>query len=82
MDAVAGSILDTLKAKGLEQNTLVFFGSDNGGLWHWWDLVEADDRKYGKITPRGQYEKDLGHQSNGVLRGTKAESGKGGIASR
>jgi arylsulfatase A-like enzyme len=77
-DAVAGSILETLKAKGLDRNTLVFFSSDNGGLWHWWDFVEADDVKYGRITPRGQYEKDHGHQSNGLLRGTKADIWEGG----
>jgi arylsulfatase A-like enzyme len=78
MDAVAGSILDTLKSKGLDRNTLVFFASDNGGLWHWWDFVEADDVKYGKLTPRSQYEKDHGHQSNGILRGTKADIWEGG----
>jgi arylsulfatase A-like enzyme len=78
MDAVAGSILDTLKAKGLDRNTLVFFSSDNGGLWHWWDFVEADDVKYGKLTARSQYEKDHGHQSNGILRGTKADIWEGG----
>jgi arylsulfatase A len=77
-DAVAGSILETLKAKGLDRNTLVFFSSDNGGLWHWWDFVESDDVKSGKITPRGQYVKDHGHQSNGVLRGTKADIWEGG----
>ena len=78
MDAVAGSILDTLKSKGLDRNTLVMFSSDNGGLWHWWDFVEADDVAYGKITPRGKYEKDHGHQSNGILRGTKADVWDGG----
>lgn len=78
MDAAVGTILDTLKAKGLDRNTLVFFASDNGGLWHWWDFVEADDVAYGKITPRGQYVKDRGHQGNGILRGTKADIWEGG----
>lgn len=77
-DAVAGSILETLKAKGLDRNTLVFFSSDNGGLWHWWDFVEADDAKHGRITPRGQFVKDHGHQSNSFLRGTKADIWEGG----
>jgi arylsulfatase A-like enzyme len=78
MDAVAGSVLDTLKSKGLDRNTLVFFSSDNGGLWHWWDFVEADDVAHGRITPRGQYVKDHGHQGNGILRGTKADIWDGG----
>lgn len=78
MDSIAGSVLDTLKSLGREENTLVFFSSDNGGLWHWWEFKEADDVQYGRITPRGKYEKDFGHQSNGSLRGTKADLWEGG----
>lgn len=32
VDDAVGTILDTLKAQGLEENTLVIFTSDNGGL--------------------------------------------------
>ena len=31
LDLAVGSIMDTLKAKGLDENTLVFFLNDNGG---------------------------------------------------
>lgn len=78
MDSIAGSVLKTLKEEGMEQNTLVFFSSDNGGLWHWWDFKEQDDARYGRITPRGKYEKDYGHRSNGHLRGTKGDLWDGG----
>jgi arylsulfatase A-like enzyme len=32
MDMAVGTVLDTLKEQGLEDNTIVFFFSDNGGL--------------------------------------------------
>ncbi len=78
MDHVVGQVLQALKANGFERDTLVFFSSDNGGLWHWWEFEEADDVKAGKTTPRGKYVKDYGHQSNGHLRGTKADLWEGG----
>ncbi len=78
LDSVVGSVLQTLKEQAIEQNTLVFFTSDNGGLWHWWELQETDDVKYGRLTPRSKYEKGYGHRSNGMLRGTKADLWDGG----
>ncbi len=36
LDDGIGRILDYLKDKGLEENTLLFFLSDNGGLPSWW----------------------------------------------
>ena len=78
MDASVGSVLDALKSSGAAENTLVIFTSDNGGLWHWWDFQEPDDAAHGKITPRGQYVKDFGHQSNAWMRGTKADIWEGG----
>jgi arylsulfatase A len=78
MDASAGAILHALEKTGLAGNTLVIFTSDNGGLWHWWDFKEADDIAYGRISPRGKEEKSYGHQSNGPLRGTKADIWEGG----
>ena len=78
MDACVGRVLDAIKRSGQEQNTLVMFSSDNGGLWHWWDYENEDDKNLGKPTPRSLLEKELGHQSNGSLRGTKADIWEGG----
>jgi arylsulfatase A len=78
MDATVGVVLEALEQSGHASDTVVLFTSDNGGLWHWWDFREADDVKLGKITPRGAYEKDYGHQSNAGWRGTKADIWEGG----
>jgi arylsulfatase A-like enzyme len=79
MDACVGRVLNALDTAGLTSNTLIFFSSDNGGLWHWWEPRESDDKERGRITPRGKYVKDFGHQGNGpLLRGTKADSWEGG----
>ena len=50
MDAAVGEVLSALEASGHARDTLVFFSSDNGGLWHWWDFQEADDRALGRIS--------------------------------
>ncbi len=78
MDAAVGKILEALDRADVAGNTLVCFSSDNGGLWHWWEFVEADDVQGGKTTPRGAYNKDHGHQSNAWMRGTKADAWEGG----
>ena len=78
MDDAVGAVMRALDAGGLASNTLVYFTSDNGGLWHWWDFVEADDVAGGRITPRGAAVKKFSHQSNGELRGTKADIWEGG----
>lgn len=78
MDASVGEVLRALEASRLSENTMVLFTSDNGGLWHWWEFEEADDRAMGKTTDRGRYVKDFGHQSNAHLRGTKADIWEGG----
>jgi len=45
MDRQVGEVLDLLKKKGIEENTLVFFSGDNGG----------DDRFADKAHPRGLF---------------------------
>ena len=77
-DHTVGRVLDALAAKGMEEDTLVLFTSDNGGLWHWWDFRAADDGGKVPFTKRGQYVKDFGHQSNAEWRGTKADIYEGG----
>lgn len=77
-DREVGRLLDALAAAKMTEDTLVIFTSDNGGLWHWWDFPAADDG--GKIpqTPRGDYVRRFGHQSNAAWRGTKADIHEGG----
>lgn len=77
-DHTVGRVLDALDEAGMTENTLVLFTSDNGGLWHWWDFRADDDGGNVPLTPRGQYVKDFGHQSNATLRGTKADIHEGG----
>ncbi|MEO7653633.1 MAG: arylsulfatase [Bryobacteraceae bacterium] len=78
MDEAVGAVLGALDAADVADRTLVLFSSDNGALWHWWNFQEADDKALGKITPRGEYLKSFGHQSNAWMRGTKADTWEGG----
>lgn len=82
VDASVGEVLKALEESRLSGDTLVLFTSDNGGLWHWWEFEEADDRAMGKTADRGRYVKNFGHQSNAHLRGTKADIWEEAIASR
>lgn len=77
-DDFVGAVFSALQRSGADENTLVVFTSDNGGLWHAWDPVEDDDVKNYQPNPRGKYNRDHGHQSNGSLRGTKADIWEGG----
>lgn len=77
-DQVVGRVMEALQETGAADDTLVLFTSDNGGLWHWWDFRTDDDMGKVTITPRGQYVKDINHQSNADWRGTKADIYEGG----
>jgi arylsulfatase A-like enzyme len=77
-DAAVGAILETLDRTHLAAKTLVIFTSDNGGLYHYWDPREAIDRKYYRVSARGEYVRQFGHQGNAFLRGTKADIWEGG----
>jgi len=77
-DRVVGRVVEALRNTGAWENTFVLFTSDNGGLWHWWEFRADDDGGKPPRTPRGQYVKDFGHQSNAHWRGTKADIYEGG----
>ncbi|MGI9474324.1 MAG: sulfatase-like hydrolase/transferase, partial [Rubripirellula sp.] len=77
-DDCVGAILGAIEEIGAEENTVVVFSSDNGGLWHAWDPEERDDVEHYQPTPRATYTRQLGHQSNAHFRGTKADIWEGG----
>jgi len=77
-DHTVGRVLDALESKGMTENTLVIFTSDNGGLWHSWDFPADDDGGDAPKTPRGDYTAGFGHHSNAHWRGTKADIFEGG----
>jgi len=62
LDWMVGEIMDTLKAEGLEDNTLVLFTSDNGGMFN----------------VGGQDAWKAGHRLNGDLLGFKFGAWEGG----
>jgi arylsulfatase A-like enzyme len=77
-DHAVGRVLDALDAKGMTEDTLVIFTSDNGGLWHSWEFRADDDGGAPPKTPRGQYTAEFGHHGNADWRGTKADIHEGG----
>lgn len=78
VDDFVGTVVDRLRQHDALDNTIVVFTSDNGGLWSAWDPVEADDVANYRPSARGEYTRSFGHQSNGELRGTKADIWEGG----
>ncbi|MCB1228759.1 MAG: arylsulfatase [Verrucomicrobiae bacterium] len=77
-DREVGRVMAALETAGMSDDTLILFTSDNGGLWHWWDFHADDDGGKIPLTPRGDYVKQFGHQSNADWRGTKADIYEGG----
>lgn len=62
LDWIVGEIMQTLKQVGVEENTLVIFTSDNGGM----------------INETGQKTLQQGHKLNGDLLGFKFDAWEGG----
>ncbi len=63
LDHIVGMILDKLEAEGLEENTLVIFTADNGGMLN--------------VTGQEAF-KEHGHRMNGSLLGFKSDGWEGG----
>jgi arylsulfatase A-like enzyme len=68
LDDAVGTLMDTLKKDGLENNTIVIFSSDNGGLEYWG----------GGGMSHHEYV-DTPGTSNDPLRGGKTEIYEGGV---
>jgi len=62
LDWMTGQVMDALEAKGVAENTLVIFTSDNGGM----------------LNEVGQDTVKLGHEINGDLQGSKFGAWEGG----
>jgi arylsulfatase A len=77
VDDFVGKIMDSLEETGQKDNTIIFFSSDNGGLWHYWNNQETGNNAC-IVTERAKYLKTYGHQSNKDWRGTKADIWEGG----
>jgi arylsulfatase A len=87
LDFHVGEIMDTLKRLGLDENTVVFFSSDNGGAPNDHSsagknlslrdesLEVAEKAKKAKTTANRKH----GHRTNGDLRGGKASTYEGGF---
>jgi arylsulfatase A-like enzyme len=63
LDDAVGSLLDAIEKKGIADNTVIIFASDNGGNIH--SRIEADN--------------DAAPTSNAPLRGGKASMYEGGV---
>ena len=69
MDDSVGDVLKALERKGVRDNTIVLFLSDNGGI-----------KKYGSIMAKGKGERPA-PANNGPLRGSKGSLYEGGVRS-
>ena len=77
-DRALGRVLEALDRNGATGKTIVFFTSDNGGLWHSWEFSADDDGGQPPLSKRGAYTQDYDHHSNAGWRGTKADIWEGG----
>ena len=68
LDEAVGTLMDTLKKDGLENNTIVIFSSDNGGL-EYWGNEGMSHHEY----------QDTQGTDNAPLRGGKTQIYEGGV---
>lgn len=71
LDWAAGEILETIKALGLDEDTIVIFSSDNGPVYD-------DGYVDGTTVHTSTAEVDRGHDASGVYRGGKYHIYEGG----
>ncbi len=68
LDHELGLVLDTLKETGLEEDTLVFFSSDNGALWPEEDIEKWSHRANGPLAGGKARPQEGGHRVPFIAR--------------
>lgn len=84
MDAGIGEVLQKIKALGEENNTIIFFLSDNGGSADDvknWNYVTQKNGEAGSVASIDSYESPWGNASNTPFKLFKKNTHEGGIAS-
>lgn len=71
LDWVVGSLMEMLKERGLDENTIVLFSSDNGPVYD-------DGYQDGTTVRTSTEEVDRGHDGSGEYRGGKYQPYEGG----
>ena len=71
LDWTVGALMEVLREKGLEENTIVIFSSDNGPVYD-------DGYDDGTIVKKSHEEVDQGHDGSGPYRGGKYQVYEGG----
>jgi hypothetical protein len=68
LDHVIGRVLQTLRQSGMENDTLVFFSSDNGALWPQADINQYDHRANGPLAGGKARPQEGGHRVPFIAR--------------
>ena len=71
LDWTVGALMKVLREKGLEENTIVIFSSDNGPVYD-------DGYDDGTVVKKSKEEVDQGHDGSGPYRGGKYQIFEGG----
>jgi len=81
LDQHVGIVMETLIEEGLDKNTVVIFGSDNGGEYRPYggDNWKGDEEAYPVYPPKDWTEWTQLFRSNYPLKGGKADMYEGGI---
>lgn len=87
LDFHVGEIMDTLKRLGLDENTVIFFSSDNGGAPNDHNSAGKNlslrDESFGVAEKAKKAKRTAslkhGHRTNGDLRGSKGSNYEGGF---
>lgn len=66
LDKSTGRVADALKQAGLDDNTLVFFTSDNGGYWHYGGIHKGEISSNGPYRGQKTEMYEGGHRVPGV----------------